>query len=216
LELFPVEKKDVQALLARSGVDGVLYEETFITDYETDVDGLCRYLGEYESVDELNYLAELVSEMDESEVEKLEAAIEHGEYNGSVKDLINLTQNLDCYEFYPDINNEEDLGYLFIDEYNALDVPEHIKPYFDYEAYGRGVSLDSNSTFTKGGGYVEYHGDFTEHYSGRDDLPEEHKIFAYPDPPSQMPVKQQLEMYANMILALAAAEKPTLARDERK
>jgi len=37
---LPAEKSDVQALLARIGVDGIIYEETFITDYETDIDGL--------------------------------------------------------------------------------------------------------------------------------------------------------------------------------
>jgi hypothetical protein len=54
---LPADKEDVQALLSRIGVDGVLYEEFFITDYETDVVGLYDYLGEYESIDELNYLA---------------------------------------------------------------------------------------------------------------------------------------------------------------
>ena len=36
-------------------------------------------------------------------IKKFEAAVALGEYAGSVKDLINLTQNLDCYDFYPDV-----------------------------------------------------------------------------------------------------------------
>ena len=36
---LPAKKEDVQALLARIGVDGVLYEEFFITDYETKISG---------------------------------------------------------------------------------------------------------------------------------------------------------------------------------
>jgi len=54
---LPATREDVQSLLARVGVDGVLYEELFITDFETDIDGLVDCLGEYESIDELNYLA---------------------------------------------------------------------------------------------------------------------------------------------------------------
>ena len=212
---LPAEKSDVQALLARIGVDGVLYEETFITDYETSVDGLCKYLGEYESVDELNYLADLISNLEEWELEKFEVAVYHGDYNSCVKDLINLTQNLDCYEYLPDINNEEELGVYYIDEMGALTIPEHLKDYFDYEKYGDEVYNDGDGAFIKGGGYVETNrSKFEEYYTGRADLPDEHKIFAYPNPPSQMPVKQQLEMYAKMMTA-PAADKQTRARDER-
>ena len=214
---LPANKTDVQALLARIGVDGVLYEEVFITDYETKVDGLTKYMGENESVDELNYLAALLEDMDDYEYEKFVAAIDYGEYTSSVKDLINLTQNLDNYEFYPGVENEEDLGRYYIDELCALEVPEHLESYFDYEAYGRDIYLDGGGVFSDVcGGYVEHNrGDFIEHYSGRDDLPDEHKIFAYPEPPNKMPITAQLEMYAKMITAPAAAEKLTPAIEVR-
>ena len=92
---FPTTTEEVQALLKRIGVDGVRYEEIFITDFESDILGLYDHLGEYESIDELNHLAHLLSGMDGDELAKLEAVMDSGEYTGSVKDLINLTQNLD-------------------------------------------------------------------------------------------------------------------------
>jgi antirestriction protein len=212
---LPAEKADVQALLARIGVDGILYEETFITDYESDIEGLCRYMGEYESVDELNYLAALLSDMDDGEIKSFEAALVYGEYTSNVKGLINLAQNLDCYSVYHDVENEEDLGHYFVDELCALEIPEHLEPYFNHEAYGRDLDMDISGIFSaQVGGYVEYTGGFTEHYGGRDDLPDEYRIFAYPDPPEKMPIKQQLEMYAKMIAA-PSAEKLTPAREER-
>jgi antirestriction protein len=213
---LPAEKTDVQALLARIGIDGILYEEIIITDYKTDVDGLVKYLDEYESIDELNHLAALLDDMDKSELEKFVAATEYGEYTSSAKDLINLTQNLDNYEFYPDIENEEQLGRYYIDELSALEIPEHLENYFDYEAYGRDMHLNGGGVFSENcGGYVEHnHSNFIEHYGGRDDLPDEHRIFAYPDPPDKMPIKAQLEMYAKMITA-PAAERLTPAREER-
>jgi hypothetical protein len=91
-------------------VDGVIYEEFFITDYETDIVGLYDCLGEYESIDELNYLASLLSDMKSWELEKFEAVIKYGEYTSSVKDLINLAQNLDGYYYITGIEDEEDLG----------------------------------------------------------------------------------------------------------
>ena len=101
---FPTTAEEVQSLLKRIGVDGIRYEEIFITSFDGDVLGLHEHLGEYESIDELNYLAALLSEMDQSDIEKFEAVIDAGEYTGSVKDLINLTQNLDCFDFEPGLN----------------------------------------------------------------------------------------------------------------
>ena len=56
--------------------------------------GLYDHLDEYESIDELNHLAHLLSGMDGDALAKLESVMDSGEYTGSVKDLINLTQNL--------------------------------------------------------------------------------------------------------------------------
>ena len=92
---FPTTTELVQATLNIIGVDGLRNEEIIVTDYTISIPGLRSVLGEYASIDELNYLAHLLSELDTSELEKFEAVIDSGEYTGSVKDLINLTQNLD-------------------------------------------------------------------------------------------------------------------------
>ena len=194
---LPATTEDVQALLARIGVDGVMYEEIFITDYNCEIAGLTSPFGEYESLDELCYLADLLDGLDKNDLEKFEAAVADGEYTGSVGDLINLAQNLDNYDFYPGICTEEDLGRYLIDEVGTLKIPEKIEMYFDYEAYGRDMAIDMNGTFTDNG-YVKNHpGGFIEHYSGRDDLPDEHKIFAYPEPETS--IQKTLATYQQRI-----------------
>ena len=212
---LPATKEEVQALLSRIGVDGVIYEEVFITDYETDIEGLSRGLGEYESIDELNYLASLLEEMDMHDLDRFTAALEYGEYTNSVKDLINLTQNLDCYEYYPDVSSNEDLGYYMIDELCMLDIPENIQPYFDYEAYGRDISLDAGGTFTDKGFIASSYDGFIEHYSGRDDLPEEHKVFAYPKP--EKSIQKAITTYLQMIneSPISPPDKSTPSKDDR-
>ena len=52
---FPATTEEVQALLKRIGVDGVRYEEIFITSFDGDVLGLYDHLGEYESIDAVSY-----------------------------------------------------------------------------------------------------------------------------------------------------------------
>ena len=212
---LPATTEDVQALLKRIHVDGVRYEEIFITDYETDVSGLYDCLGEYESIDELNYLASLLDDMDAGEQAKFEAALSYGDYTGSVKDLINLAQNLDCYEYYPGISDEDDLGRFMIDEMGAMEVPEYLENYIDYEAYGRDVSLEDSGHFTEGG-YIVNNGDsFIEHYNDRDDLPEEYRIFAYPAP--EKSIRDTLKQYQQMMdtAPTPAKDRTAPAHEER-
>ena len=209
---LPATTEDVQALLKRIHVDGVRYEEIFITDYKTEIGGLHDCLGEYESIDELNYLASLLDDMEDWELEKFTAAVDFGEYN-SAEDLINLAQNLDCFEFYSDIEDEEDLGRYYIEEMCTLEVPEHLEQYIDYEAYGRDMNMEDDGRFVNGG-YVVRSGDLTEHYSGRDDIPDEYRIFEYPAP--EKSITKAIANYRQMISEAPATanERPRPAARE--
>lgn len=209
---LPTTKKEVQAALKRIGVDGVRYEELFITDYDSDISGLSRYLGEYENIDELNHLAHLIDDLSPAEVEILEAILEKGDHNDSAKELINLVQNLDCYIFYPDIRDTDDLGVFYVQS-GVLEVPAHLENYFDYEAYGRDIAMEEDGEFVDGG-YIVYGGGFTEIYSGRENIPDEHRIFAYP----KLNIREQLIAYqevADRAQAVPANVVPTLAHGDR-
>ena len=46
---FPTTAQEVEALLKRIGVDGVRYQEIFITSFDGDVLGLYDHLSEYEN-----------------------------------------------------------------------------------------------------------------------------------------------------------------------
>ena len=59
--------------------------------------GFYCHVGEYESLDKLNYLAALIDELSLSDQEKLVAIMEAGcDEVSDIDDLINLTFNLDC------------------------------------------------------------------------------------------------------------------------
>ena len=100
---------------------GQVYEEWFITDYDCSIHGVSNLLGEYENLDKLNYLAARLDEMSRSELEHFVAIMDSGcdEVN-DLDDLINLTYNLDNYDFIPDIKDYDDLGryYFFEGGYN--------------------------------------------------------------------------------------------------
>ena len=132
---FPMTTQELQAALAKIGIDGKRYSEVFFTSFDSDVLGLYDHLYECENIDELNELGHALLEVrDKGGLETFEAALVLGNHTRSVKDLINLTQNLDLYRFYPDISDDEGLGRLYADELGTIDIPEHIQNYFDYEA----------------------------------------------------------------------------------
>ena len=184
---FPTTAEEMKKVFDRIGIGqkddfGNPYEEWFITDYDCYVDGLYDKLGEYESLDELNYLASKLDEMSQGEYEQFQAAMEVGDHSGSVQEIINLTENLDCYDVYPDIHDYDDLGRYYIDELDAMQVPEHLKNYIDYEAYGRDVALDESGDFTDLGYVRDTGSSFHEYYDGeRGSIPEEYRVMTFQD-----------------------------------
>ena len=184
---FPTTAEEMKEVFKRIGIGqkddfGNPYEEWFITDYDCYVDGLYDKLGEYENLDELNYLASKLDEMSDSEYAQFQAGMEMGDHCGSLQEIINLTENLDCYEVYPHIEDYDDLGRYYIDELEVMQVPEHLQNYIDYEAYGRDVAMDENGSFTDQG-YVRDTGDrFCEYYDGeRGSIPDEYRVMAFQD-----------------------------------
>ena len=174
---FPATTEEVQSLLKNIGVDGVRYEEFFITAFDGDVMGLYDYLTEYENLDELNHLAHLISELDSDEIETLEAVLNKGDHTSSVADIINLVHNLDCYDLHPGVTDDETLGRIYVEDMELLDVPDNVLPYFDFEAYGRDMRINEGGHFAPTG-YLTRSGDFKEAYHGIEDIPAEHRIFA--------------------------------------
>ena len=211
---FPTDTETVQAALKKIGIDGIRYEEVFISDYDGDMPQLHKRLGEYENIDELNYLACVLSELSQDELAKFEAVMDSGEYTGSVKELINLAQNLDNYDFYPDIDSEEALGRMYIQELEAVQVPEHLIDYIDYEAYGRDVRINEGGHFAPGGYVMCNQGSFVEHYHGIEDIPAGQRVFSTP----KLPIREQMAAYREMMdRAPPPAERPAprVGREDR-
>ena len=102
---FPTTEEELKKVFERIGIGakdsfGNTYEEWFITDYECPINGVYQMLGEYENLDKLNYLAALIDELSKDEQEKLVAIMGGGcDRVSDIDDLINLTFNLETYDF---------------------------------------------------------------------------------------------------------------------
>ena len=182
---LPTTEEEMQKVFERIGIGkqdefGQPYEEWFITDYECPIYGVQKMLGEYESLDKLNYLAALIDELSLSDQEKLVAIMEAGcDEVSDIDDLINLTFNLDCYDIMPGINDESDLGYYYAHEagiYSEKDLGP-LANYIDYERYGRDIAMDEQGRFTDEG-YVRVASErWDRQFNGDlDDIPDEYRI----------------------------------------
>ena len=183
---LPATTKEMKDVFKRIGIGqkddfGCPYEEWFITDYDCYVTGLCRGFGEYENLDELNYLAARLDEMSDYDFELFEAVVEVGDCGNSVKDLINLMGNLDSYTVFSNVTNDYDLGYYYIEESGCYDTDKlgTLSRYIDYESFGRDVRLEETGCFTNDG-YVYHDGSsFIEYYEGPEDIPDEYRVLNF-------------------------------------
>ena len=151
---LPIKDSDLERVLQEIGIDGINYGAYFIPDIETNVIGLSKTITEHTSIRELNTLAEMLENLCESDYEKLSAILECEMYS-NISDIIGTIENLENWDLYYNARTEKELGYYFIEELSSIQIPDNIRPYFDFEMYGRDLRIELGGTFTTYGYIVE-------------------------------------------------------------
>lgn len=150
-----------------------------------------------ENFEELNYLAAKIQGLGEHGLDIFAAVMETGKYcDGSIKDIINIVENVNCFDLLP-FHNETEYGeYLtehgLDDHSEALsaledsDYPEdhalaeYIKRIHDFlipEALGKDTVASENGVFTQNG-YLTGGEGFQEVYISPDDIPDQWRVLA--------------------------------------
>ena len=147
--------EDTEKELASIGVsdepdeNGMYYEEYFITDYENDYG---YKVGEYDSLDDLNEIAEELEDLDDYDKEIVSAFIEH---------YSNVEEALECfrdgdYIVYSNCSDMTDVAEQYAEATGLLDsIPDNLRFYFDFEAYGRDMGIEGTFIFTDNGNCIE-------------------------------------------------------------
>ena len=139
---FPISEEEQGELFERIKIDET-HEEIFITDYETDID---IKIGEYTSIDELNEIAEQIEDLDDYEEEIVKALIGNGY---SLEDALDKKDDV---MYYSGCSTMAEVAEQYADETGLLDsIPENLRYYFDFEAFGRDMSFEGEFIFTDNG-----------------------------------------------------------------
>lgn len=126
---------------------GCPMEEAFITDYETEFDGVRSY-GEYANIEDLNALAEALETMDADEYNAI-AYLVGDDY------ALETIENGD-YRIWQGCSTMAGVAYDYIEETGMLaDVPDHFRSYFDYESFGRDLDIEGCFTYMGNNRYME-------------------------------------------------------------
>lgn len=151
--VLPATTEEIQTAYNEIGVaDGTMYEEAFISDYETDINGL--EIREYASISDLNELAEELSNLDKDELEAFGAMLEYGY---ATDEALQKVQDGD-YMWYDGCYSMAEVAEQYADETGLLsNIPDDLRYYFDFEAYGRDMEINGSFVETESG-YIEiYH-----------------------------------------------------------
>lgn len=144
---LPVNDDELEEVKKRIGINEY-YEEWFITDYESDIAGV--EIGEYSNIDELNEMAETLEDLDDADIEVIIALMSNGY---SFDEAIDKKDDV---IIFADCEDMADVARQYIEETGILnEVPEHLKDYFDYDAFGRDMSFEGHFVFTNNGNCIE-------------------------------------------------------------
>lgn len=153
---LPAAKGQIERAIARSGIADPedmrfrFAESMFPDEVDTALD------FQYESIYELNELAQAVDKLSMDDRKKLGAVVAMAEPEYAMQ-IRHLAENLDQFEFAPGVHTPAEYGKFMIQESGHFEYDPNLDEFYDYERYGL-QRLEQQSGMFTDRGYVSYHG----------------------------------------------------------
>ena len=173
---LPAGKEEIEDALQRAGVPE---HGSCHLEYLDWPEFLGKRLSEYCTLEEINVLAYCISQMNAGQLDIYEGAVEllwekmleeRWPLWMTEKSLINLSYNLDCYDFYPGVLCDADLGEACIEgrKLELIDsLPDDAIELLDPEKVGRYLREKDGGTYTPKGYVLRNTEEFQEIFDGR-------------------------------------------------
>lgn len=153
---LPAAKGQIERAMARSGIADpedmrFRFAESMFPD---EVDVALDF--QYESIYELNELAQAVDKLSMDDRKKLGAVVAMAEPEYAMQ-IRYLAENLDQFEFAPGVHTPAEYGKFMIQESGHFEYDPNLDEFYDYERYGLQRIEQQSGMFTDRG-YISYHG----------------------------------------------------------
>ncbi len=112
---------------------------------------------EYETLSDLNELAEATDGLSKADMEKLGAVVTLTKPQNAEQVKKNLVENLDLFDFAPAHIPPVEYGKYMIQQSGHFDYDENLDEFYDYEGYAVQRMNEEDGMFT-GRGYIAYKG----------------------------------------------------------
>lgn len=133
-------------------------------------------------VDELNFLAARLGQLDAAEIAELNAALQNPKGGfASIGQIIDFTENADYYVHLPDVHTAAALGDYYLNRSGMVDMPQEWKAGIDTAQFGRHIAQQEQGAFTEYG-YIVKSGDEWQRIHEGQPVPEEYRVMSFPQP----------------------------------
>jgi len=200
---LPTTMEALQPLLDGAEIKG--WQDMKLMEVMSDIRGMedvledaIKHTISKDALDELNYLAAKIADLDIREHDIFSTVIGQGRHCGSVAEIINIMENLGCFDLQPAFDaamlgefladaegdrHGEALQKLYESSKEALrnltNYIDFLEKYMDYAACGKEYAKNEQGVFTENGYFTEF-GEFKTEYRGSQDIPDAHRLFTTP------------------------------------
>ena len=153
---LPMEQEEIDRALLHGGITDPADARLRLEDSQlpNEVDVLLNL--EYETLSDLNELAEATDGLSKADMEKLGAVVMLAEPKSATQ-IKNLAESLDLFDFAPGAHTPEEYGKYMIRQSGHFEYDENLNAFYDYEKYGTERMNAEDGMFTDRG-YIAYKG----------------------------------------------------------
>lgn len=170
---LPTSQIKLERAMLRAGIASCGEMQMLVSDsrFPDEVD--CALDFERESLFELNRLCQMCSNFKEQDLEKFGAVCQMAKPTCAAN-IRQLAENLDQFDFAPNIHTPEELGKYMIQQSGHYEYDENLEEFYNYGDYGVKRILQDGGVFVDRG-YVSYRGTLTLDELMRDDPAESYQ-----------------------------------------
>ena len=153
---LPMAQEEIDRALLRGGITDSEDVRLRLEDSQlpNEVDVLLDM--EYETLSDLNELAEATDGLSKADMKKLGAVVMLAEPKSAAQ-IKNLAESLDLFDLAPGAHTPQEYGKYMIQQSGRFEYDENLDAFYDYEKYGTERMNEEDGMFTDRG-YIAYKG----------------------------------------------------------